>query len=185
MYWFLDKLLFAYLFATAAFLVLRLFLDPVKQRTASWLNTANAIGALIIYIHLGFVLYYTFRSVPAVQSRLEQPGLTPAYHYDLRFGYTNLARLFLLTGLVPLFFLFRKFRVKVLLSALLVLLLFVYQYFDGFYAVMSSIYRDYLPSTWSVHYKDTSGELWWTIFFAALFFTNCWLLSGPKAAAKG
>lgn len=183
MYWFLDKLLSAYLFALAAFLFLRLLMDPARERTVAWLNLANALGAGIIYIHLVFVLYQTL-AMKQVQDRITAREINPVLHYDLRFGYENILRLILLTGILPLFFLLKKFRQKIYLSVSMVILLVIYQYLDGFYVVLTSMYRDYLPSSWSVYGDQRTGELWWTIFFAALYFANCWLLSAPKTAVR-
>lgn len=77
--------------------------------------------------------------------------------------------------IAPQFFWFRSLRRNVYITFILSIAVNVGMWFERFVIIVSSLYRDYLPSSWSLYYTPTIWE--WALFLGTvgLFFV-CYLL---------
>ena len=144
LYWLSAELISAYVYSTAAFLLLTLFIKEIRQRTPGFLQTTNSLIIIILFFNLLLKFHSTRQCIVA-----------------------------LLLFLVFLTFLFKKIRVKPYITFASILLLLVYLNSGLLQIVITSLFRDYFPSTWSTYYANTNG--WWTIAFSAIWFCICYL----------
>ncbi len=77
--------------------------------------------------------------------------------------------------LSPQIFWFRKMRRSLLVTFFMSILVNVGMWFERFVIIVTSIYRDYLPSSWSTYYAPTIWEVGFYIGTFGLFFT-CYFL---------
>lgn len=59
-----------------------------------------------------------------------------------------------------------------------VVLLFVLSNLEKIVVFITSYFRDYLPSTWSVFYADT--EQFWTLLISSAYFVFCWKIASMQ-----
>jgi molybdopterin-containing oxidoreductase family membrane subunit len=77
--------------------------------------------------------------------------------------------------LSPQIFWFRKMRRSILVTFFMSILVNIGMWFERFVIIVTSIYRDYLPSSWSPYYSPTIWEVGFYIGTFGLFFT-CFFL---------
>ncbi|MFT4203299.1 MAG: polysulfide reductase NrfD [Chitinophagaceae bacterium] len=77
--------------------------------------------------------------------------------------------------IVPQIFWFRKLRRNIVLTFFMSILINVGMWFERFVIIVTSIYRDYLPSSWTVYYSPTVWEIGFYLGTFGLFFT-CFFL---------
>ena len=77
--------------------------------------------------------------------------------------------------LSPQVFWFRKLRRNVLLTFFMSILVNVGMWFERFVIIVTSVYRDYLPSSWSTYYAPSMFEVGFYLGTFGLFFT-CYFL---------
>jgi molybdopterin-containing oxidoreductase family membrane subunit len=77
--------------------------------------------------------------------------------------------------LSPQIFWFRKMRRSILVTFFMSILVNVGMWFERFVIIVTSLYRDYLPSSWSPYYSPTIWEVGFYIGTFGLFFT-CFFL---------
>jgi molybdopterin-containing oxidoreductase family membrane subunit len=77
--------------------------------------------------------------------------------------------------LSPQIFWFRKMRRSILVTFFMSILVNVGMWFERFVIIVTSIYRDYLPSSWSTYYAPTIWEVGFYLGTFGLFFT-CYFL---------
>jgi molybdopterin-containing oxidoreductase family membrane subunit len=75
----------------------------------------------------------------------------------------------------PQFFWFRKLRRSVLFTFIMSIVVNVGMWFERFVIIVSSLYRDYLPSSWSIYYRPSLWEIGFYLGTFGLFFT-CFFL---------
>jgi molybdopterin-containing oxidoreductase family membrane subunit len=75
----------------------------------------------------------------------------------------------------PQIFWFKKLRRNVTLTFFMSVLVNVGMWFERFVIIVTSLYRDYLPSSWSVYYSPTIWEIGFYLGTFGLFFT-CFFL---------
>ena len=75
----------------------------------------------------------------------------------------------------PQLFWFRKLRRNVLFTFIMSIVVNIGMWFERFVIIVSSLYRDYLPSSWSVYYRPTIWEVGFYLGTFGLFFT-CFFL---------
>jgi hypothetical protein len=54
--------------------------------------------------------------------------------------------------LIPLLFMFKKLRLSIFITLLVMLSLLLFTHYEKAVIIITSFYRDYLPSSWSVEY---------------------------------
>ena len=75
----------------------------------------------------------------------------------------------------PQLFWFRKLRRNVLFTFIMSIIVNIGMWFERFVIIVSSLYRDYLPSSWSIYYRPTIWEIGFYVGTFGLFFT-CFFL---------
>jgi Ni/Fe-hydrogenase subunit HybB-like protein len=85
---------------------------------------------------------------------------------------------FLMMGcnvLSPQIFWFRKMRRNILVTFFMSIIVNIGMWFERFVIIVTSVYRDYLPSSWSTYYSPTIYEIGFYMGTFGLFFT-CFFL---------
>lgn len=77
----------------------------------------------------------------------------------------------------PQIFWFRKMRRSLTVTFFMSVLVNVGMWFERFVIIVTSLYRDYLPSSWSVYYSPTKYEIGFYLGTFGLFFTCFFLFS--------
>ncbi len=77
----------------------------------------------------------------------------------------------------PQIFWFRKFRRNLIITFFMSILVNIGMWFERFVIIVTSLYRDYLPSTWSTYYTPTIWEIGFYMGTFGLFFTCYFLFS--------
>jgi len=77
--------------------------------------------------------------------------------------------------LSPQVFWFRKIRRNLTVTFFMSIIVNIGMWFERFVIIVTSIYRDYLPSSWSTYYKPTIWEVGFYLGTFGLFFT-CFFL---------
>ncbi|MBZ5858977.1 NrfD/PsrC family molybdoenzyme membrane anchor subunit [Flavihumibacter profundi] len=79
--------------------------------------------------------------------------------------------------IAPQFFWFRKLRRNLLFTFFMSIIVNVGMWFERFVIIVTSIYRDYVPSSWSTYYAPTVWEVGFYMGTFGLFFTCFFLFS--------
>jgi len=79
--------------------------------------------------------------------------------------------------LSPQIFWFRKMRRNLVLTFFMSILINIGMWFERFVIIVTSVYRDYLPSAWSTYYTPTIWEVGFYLGTFGLFFTCYFLFS--------
>jgi Ni/Fe-hydrogenase subunit HybB-like protein len=79
--------------------------------------------------------------------------------------------------LSPQIFWFRKFRRNIVLTFFMSVIINIGMWFERFVIIVTSIYREYLPSGWSTYYTPTIWEVGFYLGTFGLFFTCYFLFS--------
>ena len=77
----------------------------------------------------------------------------------------------------PQLFWFRKLRRNVTFTFIMCIVVNIGMWFERFVIIVSSLYRDYLPSSWSVYYRPSIWEVGFYLGTFGLFFTCYFLFS--------
>jgi molybdopterin-containing oxidoreductase family membrane subunit len=75
----------------------------------------------------------------------------------------------------PQLFWFRKLRRNLTITFFMSILINIGMWFERFVIIVTSVYRDYLPSSWSTYYRPTIWEVGFYLGTFGLFFT-CYFL---------
>jgi Ni/Fe-hydrogenase subunit HybB-like protein len=79
--------------------------------------------------------------------------------------------------LSPQIFWFRKMRRNITVTMFMSVLVNIGMWFERFVIIVTSIYRDYLPSSWSTYYRPSIWEVGFYMGTFGLFFTCYFLFS--------
>jgi molybdopterin-containing oxidoreductase family membrane subunit len=77
--------------------------------------------------------------------------------------------------LSPQIFWFRKMRRNIFVTFFMSIIVNIGMWFERFVIIVTSLYRDYLPSSWSTYYSPTIWEMGFYLGTFGLFFT-CFFL---------
>ena len=77
----------------------------------------------------------------------------------------------------PQFFWIKKMRRNLVVTFFMSVLVNVGMWFERFVIIVTSVYRDYLPSAWSTYYRPTIWEVGFYLGTFGLFFTCYFLFS--------
>jgi len=77
----------------------------------------------------------------------------------------------------PQLFWFRKLRRNVTFTFIMSIIVNIGMWFERFVIIVSSLYRDYLPSSWSIYYRPSIWEVGFYLGTFGLFFTCYFLFS--------
>jgi len=129
--------------------------------------TGSIVG--VAYITELFISWYGQNPYEAAAFRNRWDLSTPyAWSYYIMMGCNVLS---------PQFFWFKKLRRNLLFTFFMSVLVNVGMWFERFVIIVTSIYRDYLPSSWSTYYAPTIFEVGFYLGTFGLFFTCYFLFS--------
>ena len=77
----------------------------------------------------------------------------------------------------PQIFWFRKMRRNIIVTFFMSILVNIGMWFERFVIIVTSVYRDYIPSAWSTYYRPTIWEVGFYMGTFGLFFTCYFLFS--------
>lgn len=170
-FWITNKIIAAYILSTLAFLLIILFFKTPRRRTNIFLNKANLLIVFVLLLNIIFVGEETIRCLVSENRNSKTFVEETATLYNRNCTTIFIATFFFAFLFQSLFF-FNRHRTKVSFTIISILLLtFVYNY-ERLVIYITSLNRDYLPSSWSTYY-DWTGSLW-TALFAVSYFAFCW-----------
>ena len=79
--------------------------------------------------------------------------------------------------LSPQIFWIKKMRRNLLVTFFMSILVNVGMWFERFVIIVTSVYRDYLPSAWSTYYRPTIWEVGFFLGTVGFFFTAYFLFA--------
>ena len=79
--------------------------------------------------------------------------------------------------ITPQLFWVKKLRRNIAFTFLMSVVVNIGMWFERFVIIVSSLYRDYLPSSWSVYYRPSIWEVGFYMGSFGLFFTCYFLFS--------
>ncbi len=127
--------------------------------------TGSIVG--VAYITELFISWYGQNPYEAAAFRNRWDLTTPyAWSYYIMMGCNVLS---------PQVFWFKKLRRNILLTFFMSILVNVGMWFERFVIIVTSVYRDYLPSSWSTYYAPSIFEVGFYLGTFGLFFT-CYFL---------
>jgi Ni/Fe-hydrogenase subunit HybB-like protein len=127
--------------------------------------TGSIVG--VAYITELFISWYGQNPYEAAAFRNRWDLTTPyAWSYYIMMGCNVLS---------PQFFWFKKLRRNILFTFFMSILVNVGMWFERFVIIVTSVYRDYLPSSWSTYYSPSIFEVGFYLGTFGLFFT-CYFL---------
>lgn len=156
MLWLISEFIEAYIYAVAAFLLLRLVFRWKEERTRDFLRVANGLALGVLFLNL--------LAMGLVAWRCPQ-----CYGFDF---YGKMVCTVLLGFLFQLLFLKKRHRENVGLTIASVLLLVVYVNYESLIILIKSVYRDYIPGVWSTYYGH--GSVVQRVLFGGIYFGVCW-----------
>jgi Ni/Fe-hydrogenase subunit HybB-like protein len=129
--------------------------------------TGSIVG--VAYITELFISWYGQNPYEAAAFQNRWDLSTPyAWSYYIMMGCNVLS---------PQFFWFKKLRRNLLFTFFMSILVNVGMWFERFVIIVTSIYRDYLPSSWSTYYAPSIFEVGFYMGTFGLFFTCYFLFS--------
>jgi len=130
--------------------------------------TGSIVG--IAYLTELFIAIYganTYEEYAFLQNRVNL-GSPYGWSYYIMMGCNVLS---------PQIFWIRKMRRSILLTFFMSILINIGMWFERFVIIVTSVYRDYLPSAWATYYKPTIWEVGFYLGTFGLFFTCYFLFS--------
>jgi len=130
--------------------------------------TGSIVG--IAYLTELFMSWYSHVSYEWFAFRYNRVDLSSPYGwaYYLMMGCNVLS---------PQIFWFRKMRRNIWVTFFMSIIVNIGMWFERFVIIVTSLYRDYLPSSWSVYYRPTIWEVGFYMGTFGLFFTCYFLFS--------
>ncbi|MDE3247172.1 MAG: polysulfide reductase NrfD [Bacteroidota bacterium] len=129
--------------------------------------TGSIVG--VAYITELFISWYGQNPYEAAAFKNRWDLTTPyAWSYYIMMGCNVLS---------PQFFWFKKLRRNLLFTFFMSILVNVGMWFERFVIIVTSIYRDFLPSSWSTYYAPSIFEVGFYMGTFGLFFTCYFLFS--------
>ena len=183
-FWIINKIILSYIISTVAFLLLIIFFKSFRRRTSIYLNKENF---LIVFVLLLNIIWTGEQTIKCLVSKSNSNSFSADILINgNRHCATIFIGTFLFAFLFQSLFFFNRHRGKVIFTIISILLLTFFYNYERLIIFITSLYRDYLPSSWSTYY-DSAGAFW-TIVFAVLYFAFCWTnrltLKSKKIASK-
>ncbi|GAC1416376.1 MAG: polysulfide reductase NrfD [Flavisolibacter sp.] len=130
--------------------------------------TGSIVG--IAYLTELFMSWYSFSKYEWFAFRYNRVDLNSPYGwaYYIMMGCNVLS---------PQIFWFRKMRRNIYVTFFMSIIVNIGMWFERFVIIVTSLYRDYLPSSWSTYYAPTIWEVGFYLGTFGLFFTCYFLFS--------
>ncbi|HEY0299119.1 MAG TPA: NrfD/PsrC family molybdoenzyme membrane anchor subunit [Arachidicoccus sp.] len=130
--------------------------------------TGSIVG--IAYLSELFVAWYSGNRYEAYEFFYNRANL----YSSLGWSYWGMIACNVLS---PQIFWFRKMRRNLFVTFFMSIIVNIGMWFERFVIIVASIYRDYIPSAWSVYYHPTIWEMGFYLGTFGLFFTCFFLFS--------
>jgi hypothetical protein len=151
-------------------LLIILFFKATRQRTNKFLNKSNLIIIFVLFLNIIWVSEETIKCYVSEYKNIGAPlDTSPVYQKNC---FQIFMGTFLFAFIFQALFFFNRNRTKISLTVISIILLAVMYNYERVITFITSLYRDYLPSSWSTYYDTTSSV--WTVIFSAIYFALCW-----------
>lgn len=170
-FWIVNKIISAYIISTVVFLLIILFVKSSRRRTNIFMNKANLLLVLVLLLNIIWRGEETYKCL-ASENNNSNFSPTDTWTNNNRHCTTIFVGTFLFAFLFQSLFFFNRHRTKVTFTIISIVLLTFFYNYERLIIYITSLYRDYLPSSWSTYY-DWTGTVW-TIVFSVLYFAFCW-----------
>ena len=167
-FWIINTIIAAYIISTVTFLILILFFKSLRRRTNIFLSKANLI---IIFVLLLNIIWVGQETIECYVENRKGNGDYIGISYQQN-CFSRLMGTFLFAFIFQTIFFFNRHRPKISLTIISVILLTVIYNYERIVIFITNLYRDYLPSSWSVYYDNSN--IYWTVFAAIIYFAICW-----------
>jgi molybdopterin-containing oxidoreductase family membrane subunit len=167
-FWIINTIIAAYILSTVVFLIVLLFCKKARTRTNIYLNKANLIIVFVLLLNIIWVGQETIECY--VASRKESAeNIVSSFRHNC---FSRFIGTFLFAFIFQAIFFFNRQRTKISLTIVSILMLTVIYNYERIVIFITNLYRDYLPSSWSVYYDNSN--IYWTIIATILYFVICW-----------
>jgi hypothetical protein len=173
---FINEIILAYTVATFIFLVLCLRFKSCREKLNSFLNCSNLIILITLFLNVALELQYSIACNAELWEWLNKLNTTDTAFQYKRNCYTPLLSSIVFGFGFQLVFLFKKHRLKISATIFSILLLTFFENIERIIMVFTSLFRDFLPSSWSTYY-ETPNKLW-TLLLSFIYFAICWIIPG-------
>ena len=167
-FWIINTIIAAYIISTVTFLLLVLFFKSIRRRTNLFLNKANLI---IIFVLLLNIIWVGQETIGCYLENRKGSADDIAISYRQN-CFSHFIGSFLFAFIFQTFFFFNRHRPKISLTIISVILLTVIYNYERIVIFITNLYRDYLPSSWSVYYDNSN--IYWTTIASIIYFAFCW-----------
>lgn len=169
---YLSFLLVGYGISTITFLFATLFLKRFRSLRREYLDIAN-LSILIFAVSVTIIttVSYIKNYTEAAQNGLSLPD-----------NWSHFFTTIFLTGVIPLVFLFKFLRRKVAVTLVVAACVNWFVFYEQVYIWITSFYKDYVPSSWSISYADSTAPY---IAAATIFyFLFAFLFANKKKSER-
>ena len=167
-FWIINTIIAAYILSTLTFLVVLIFNKKARGRTNIYLNKANLIIIIVLLLNIIWVGQETIGCFVASRQSNTEGTMTP-YGPNC---FSHFIGTFLFAFIFQTIFFFNRHRTKISLTIISLILLTVIYNYERLVIFITSLYRDYLPSSWSVYYNNSN--IYWTVIATVIYFAICW-----------
>lgn len=169
---YLSFLLIGYGISTIVFLLTTIFIKRFRSLRSEYLDVANLL-ALIFAVSVAIIttISYCKNFAEAAQNNLSFPD-NRSHFYTTIF----------LTGIVPLAFLLKRLRRKVAITLVVVACVNWFVFYERVYIWITSFYRDYIPSSWSVSYAESPTP--YIVTATIVYFLLAFILANKKKSER-
>lgn|GEM_PF-5479712 len=156
--------------STIVFLLITRFLKHFKSLRSEYLDVANLL-VLVIAVSVAIIttIGYFKNYAEAAQNDFLFPD-NRSHFYTTIF----------LTGVVPLAFLFKRLRRRMSITLVVIACVNWLVFYERVYIWITSFYRDYLPSSWSVSYADSPSP--YIVASTIAYFLFTFMLANKRKA---
>lgn len=172
-FWIINKIIVAYIISTFAFLILILFFKSPRRRKNIFLNKANLLIVVVLLLNIIFVGEETIKCLVSESRDAKEIVEEAAVSYS-RNCTSIFIGAFFFAFLFQVLFFFNRHRAKISFTIVSITLLTFFYNYERLVVYITSMYRDYLPSSWSTYYNYAWVETLWSILFAVTYFAFCW-----------
>jgi len=141
---YLNFLLIGYCISTIIFLIAAAISKRFKILKSDYLDVANCL-LLIVACSVALITAIGFIN----NAQVMQNDISLQDHL------INFVTTIILIGIVPLIFFFRRLRRKSFTTIIVLACVSWFLFYERIYIWMTSFYRDYLPSSWSMSYSES------------------------------
>lgn len=169
--WILNNIVTGYITSTITFLIIIIFFRSVRSRTQTFLNNSNSV---ILFCLVCNIIWVVKEAVicKAYTTKNIDPNLLDTYQKNNYSCFSFLICTLIFAFIFQTLFFFKRNRIKVSLTIISILLLTFIHNYERFVIFITSLFRDYIPSSWSANYNVEN--ILWKLVFSIAYFIFCW-----------